>query len=136
MALKRQRGIFAAHAFAIIDHTDQPKSTIRDLHGNALTTRIEAVVDQFLDHRSRPLYYLACRDPSTHFRRKDPNFSKAAGDAHRMSANFSLASRASSEFLYCWMTRLRYVRARRASPVSAADRPSLYNAGLTLSLSG
>ncbi len=60
--LERQQRIVLRHAAAVIDHANHPLAAGFHLNANRLRTRVERVLEQFLDHGRRPLDYLARGD--------------------------------------------------------------------------
>ena len=63
MALDRQRQVFRRHADAVIDHLYQGLAAGAERHVDARGTRVDRVLDQFLDRVGRALDHLAGGDP-------------------------------------------------------------------------
>ncbi len=70
---KRQIDLLRRHAAAIIPDADQSDAAALDFDLDASGTRIEAVLDQFLDHGSRAFNHLASSDLVDELVREDPN---------------------------------------------------------------
>ena len=66
MPLKRQQGIIAVHAAAVIAYAYQFSPAGLDLHANPGGPRIELIFEQFLHHRSRAVHHLARGDLVRH----------------------------------------------------------------------
>ena len=62
MALKGQQGVVAVHAVAVVGDADQLAPAGFDLDADAVGAGIERVLQQFLDHRGRPVHHLAGGD--------------------------------------------------------------------------
>jgi hypothetical protein len=73
MPLQRQGDFTRCHADAIIAHADQPDAAALDVDLDTAGAGVEAVLHQFLDHRSRALNDFAGSDLVDEFVRKDPN---------------------------------------------------------------
>ncbi len=73
MAFERQRQFRLGETAAIVAHADQLESCAFDIDLDARGTRIERVLDQFLDHRRRPLDHLAGGDLIDERGRKNPD---------------------------------------------------------------
>jgi hypothetical protein len=58
----RQRQFVGTDTATIVAHPDQPAAALFDIHFNARGARIEAVLDQLLDHRGRTLDDFASGD--------------------------------------------------------------------------
>jgi hypothetical protein len=58
----RNRQLVSSDAPAIVTHPYQSNAAALDIDLNAVRTGIQAVFDEFLDDRSRPLDHLACGD--------------------------------------------------------------------------
>ena len=50
------------HSVAVVRHANQPLSALLNLDANRVGTRIQSVLEQFLDDGSRPLHHLARGD--------------------------------------------------------------------------
>ena len=59
MLRQRQQQFIGGDAAAVVTHANQPCAAAFELDFDALRAGIETVLDQFLDHRSRPLDHLA-----------------------------------------------------------------------------
>ncbi|MCY1549519.1 hypothetical protein D9M68_856890 [compost metagenome] len=59
---QRQRQIVRSDATTVVTHPQQLDPTLLDIHLDAPGARVQAVLEQFLDHRSRPLDHLARGD--------------------------------------------------------------------------
>ena len=60
--MHRESRVFWRHALAVVLDTNQGPAALLDGHGDPSGTRIERVLDEFLDDRGRPLDHLAGRD--------------------------------------------------------------------------
>src|SRR5690606_8861751 len=59
---ERQRQVFRRYARAIVAYPQQFHATLLDFHIDAAGTRVQAVLEQLLDHRSRPFDHFPRRD--------------------------------------------------------------------------
>src|SRR6185312_10340941 len=66
----RQRQVVQRDAAAVVANADQPRTASLDVHLDARGAGVEAVLDQLLDHRGRPLDDLAGGDLIDEFGRK------------------------------------------------------------------
>jgi len=64
MALDGERQLLGRDAAAVVRDLDQPEAALADGHADAGRARVERVLEQFLDHRDRPLDRLAGGDLS------------------------------------------------------------------------
>src|SRR5436853_4431217 len=62
VARERKRQVVARDAGAVILHLDALRATLVQRHGNAARVRVEAVLEQLLEHRRGPLDHLAGGD--------------------------------------------------------------------------
>jgi hypothetical protein len=62
MPLKREQSVVAIHSAPIIDNANARHSPALNPDLNRAGTGIDAVLDQFLHHRSGPLHNFASRD--------------------------------------------------------------------------
>ena len=62
MALEGQHGVVAHHTAAVVGHLNEFLAAGFDVDPNAPRTRIQRVLQQLLDHRSRTLHHLAGSD--------------------------------------------------------------------------
>ena len=62
MTFEAEQGVGAIHAAPVISHADQAGSAALELHRDALGTRIDGVLHQFLDHRGGALDHLPGSD--------------------------------------------------------------------------
>ena len=62
MARQRQRQFVARDAAAVVGDADLPHAAFGQLHGDRARAGVEAVLQQFLDHRGRSLDHLAGGD--------------------------------------------------------------------------
>ncbi len=62
MALEGQQGIISVHSLAVVSDADQPAPASLDLDADAVCSGVQGVLQQFLDHRCRPVHHLAGGD--------------------------------------------------------------------------
>ena len=62
MTFEGEQRVVPEHATAVVDDADQPPPAAVDLHAKVGGTRVERVLEQFLDHGSRTLDYLSGGD--------------------------------------------------------------------------
>ena len=70
MAFKRQPDLLGGNAPAVIRHAQVTYAALAQFHGDAGRARIDAILHQLLNRRSRALHHLARRDLSDNFGRE------------------------------------------------------------------
>jgi hypothetical protein len=74
VALERHQRVVPAHALAVVNNPDQAPAALLDLYHQPPRSRVQGVLHQLLDHRSRPLHHLAGGDLVGHFLRQQLDF--------------------------------------------------------------
>jgi hypothetical protein len=62
MAVNGEFKVYGAHSAAVVGDADQTRTTAREHDFDPVRSRVERVLDKFLDDRSRPFNNLARRD--------------------------------------------------------------------------
>ena len=62
VSAESQRQVVSTNSSAVVPYPDELRAAALDLHFDATRTRIDAVLEKLLQHRSRTLHYLARRD--------------------------------------------------------------------------
>jgi hypothetical protein len=73
VAFESKQGIVAEHAATVIGNANETPAPVLDFHPDTRRTRIERILEQFLDDRRRPLHDLARRNLVCDVVRKDPD---------------------------------------------------------------
>ena len=73
VAFEGEQRVVAEHAAAVVGDADKLPAARFDVDAHLCCAGVQRVLEQFLDHRSRPLYYFARRDLVCHRVRKDAN---------------------------------------------------------------
>ena len=77
MTLYRERQLVGIHTAAIITDAEESTSTFFGFNNNMARARIECVLDEFLDGRSRALHHFTRRDPVYRIRRQQTDSASA-----------------------------------------------------------
>ena len=62
ITLERKKRVIAIHAATVIDHPNERNSTAANQDVDLARAGVDAVLDEFFDHRSGPFHYFAGRD--------------------------------------------------------------------------
>src|SRR6185295_18575763 len=89
VTFKCHNGVVASHTLAVVDHSNQPLTAGFDLDIDPARACIKGVLEQLLDHRSRSLDNLACRDLVCERVRHYPDFRHPA-NASRSNDELSI----------------------------------------------
>jgi hypothetical protein len=133
VALKGQQGVVAVHAVAVVGDADELAAARFDFDADARGARVQGILQQLFDHRSRPVDHLAGGDLVGHL------VGKNADAPHSSSEYRSGQKQCHSNFLYgetsalaalawmaLWEVSRQVLKARQLFHTSVAYPPAAY----------